>query len=269
MSAPHHRPERLWPRQLRLVAMLALPLPALAQPVTLDTARGAPVQALVQVPPGAGPFPAIVLAPGQGYHMALPALEQTAQRLLTQGFAVVRFNWAYFTAQPKPGAPSKDLADELQDLRTVLAAAKADPRIRVDAIAVGGKSLGSVVAWRALAQDPSLRAGLFLTPVCSRIAPGQAAPTPLGEQNYPGLRAEARPLLFVLGDRDPLCDPAVMYRMAAESAGPARVAVVGGDHSFEQPADPADRAEEMRRHNLAAVAELAASFLASAAGPHR
>lgn len=160
------------PTVIRALALLicTVSLPALADALNLTTLRGAKVEAVVDFPSGPGPFPAVVLAPGQAYHMALPALVQTARRLVDQGVAVYRLNWAYFTRTPKGGGPSDDLSHELEDLSAVLEVARAEPRVDRAKLSVGGKSLGSIVAWRAFSADKSLRSGLFLTPVCSRDA---------------------------------------------------------------------------------------------------
>lgn len=242
------------------------PVSAQAEALTVTTSRGAKLQAVADFPVGPGPFPAVVLAPGQGYHMARPALEQTARRLVSQGVAVYRFNWAYYSADPKTGSPSQDLADELQDLTAVLAAAAAEPRVSPGRLSVGGKSLGSVLAWRALAADKSLRSGLFLTPICSHVLKGKSVPDSVADENYSGLATEDRPLLFISGDQDPLCAPAVLYRFAASSSGSARVAIVGGDHSYENRAFTGATADEVRTRNIDSVARLAADFIVEASG---
>lgn len=250
-----------------MVLVCATSISANADTLTVTTDRGAKVEVLADFPAGPGPFPAIVLASGQGYHMTLPALEQTAKRLVSQGVAVYRFNWAYFTAVPKAGSPSEDLASEVQDMKAVLAAAQAEPRVNRSKLSVGGKSLGSLVAWRVLAGNKSLQAGLFLTAVCSRVPSGRLAPDFLADENYPGVAAEVRPLLFISGDQDPLCAPAVLYRFAANSGGTARVAIVGGDHSFESKALSGDAAVEARTRNIDSVAGLAANFVSDVARP--
>lgn len=248
-----------------LAALLCMAAwPVLADPLSIDTPRGARVQAIADFPAGPGPFPAVVLAPGQAYPMDMPALVQPARHLVDQGIAVYRFDWAYSTRTPR-GGPAADLSLELEDLAAVVAAAQADPRVDRSKLAVGGKSLGSLVAWRAFSADKSLKSGLFLTPLCSRAAPGQPAPTAVAEQNYPGISAERRPLAFILGDHDPLCNPSVLYRFAANAAGPVRIAVTGGDHSFENRLLHGAAADRARARNIQAVALFAASFIADAA----
>lgn len=244
-----------------LASTILAPRAALAENLSVVNAQGSRLSVIADFPTGEGTFPAIVLAPGQGYHMSLPALEATARSLTEQGIAVFRFNWAYFTAEPR-GRPSDDLYRELQDIRAVLAAARKHPKVIAGNLSVGGKSLGSLVAWRALSADPQLRSALLLTPVCSHVPKGESQPRPEAKENYPGFATERRPTLLISGDRDPLCASAVLYGFAGTSPGAARVAIVGGDHSFENRALPAGAAEAARKRSLAAVTALAASFVA-------
>lgn len=236
---------------------------ALAENFYVVNADGARVSVVVDVPPGEGRFPAVVLAPGQGYHMNLPVMEATARALVEQGIAVFRFNWAYFTAEPK-GEPSDDLSKELRDLQAVLVAARKHPKVIANKLSVGGKSLGSVVAWRAFTADSELRSALLLTPVCSRVPKGESEPQSEARENYPGFEADRRLTLMVSGDKDPLCASSVLYEFAGTRASTARVAVVGGDHGYGNPALSGIAADVARKRNLAAVSALAASFVAEA-----
>lgn len=133
--------------------------------------RGQRLAVQIDWPSGEGRFPAVVLAPGQGYHMGLPAMEALSRALMQQGVAVFRFNWSCFSAEPK-GQPSDDLSRELQDLQAVLAAAHRHARVMPENVSVAGKSLGSVAAWQALAADTQLRGALLITPICSRLPRG-------------------------------------------------------------------------------------------------
>jgi len=80
--------------------------------------------------------------------------------------------------------------------------------------------------------------------------------------NYPAVGLERRPLLFIAGDQDPLCAPAPLYRLAADAAGPSRVAVLSGNHSLESPGLPAAAAAEALRRNVQLAAMLVAEFVA-------
>jgi len=252
-------------RLLELILAVALPLlgvsSAAAENISVQGAEGVRLSAMVDLPPGEGRFPAVVLAPGQGYHMTLPAMEATARALTAQGIAVFRFNWAYFTAEPK-GKPSPDLSRELDDLKAVVSAARAHPRVLAQSVSVGGKSLGSVVAWRAFVADRQLVRALLLTPLCSRIREGERVLRFDAADNYPGFESERRPSLWVTGDHDPLCSPPVLYRFAATTPQAARIAIVGGDHGYEDRALPQARAELALHRNLTAVSAVSAAFLA-------
>jgi len=247
-----------------VLACAGIAHPALGDTAHTTTPRGAQLEVVADFPAGAGPFPAVVLAPGQGYHLALPALAQTAQQLVAHGIAVYRFNWAYFSNNPKAGRPSDDLLNELEDLQSVLKLARAEPRVAQDKVSVGGKSLGSLVAWKALSADPSLRAGVLLTPVCSRTSDGQSQD--FSDTNYPGISAELRPVLFVAGDRDPLCAPRVLYAFAAKSQGRARVAIIGGDHGFENKTLVGSAVDAARNRNISLLSHISASFIVENAG---
>jgi predicted alpha/beta-hydrolase family hydrolase len=249
-------------RRLAALILAVIPFAASADANLVTTPGGTSVEMLASFPAGAGPFPTLVLAPGQGYHMRMPAMEQTTAQMLAQGIAVYRFNWRYFTKDAKTGKPSAGLSNELEDLQAVLQAARAEPRVAKGQLSVGGKSLGSAVAWKALALDKTLRAGVFLTPVCSRVMEGQTQVNDFTDENYPGIATESRPLLFVVGDRDPLCAPSVLYSFAAKAAGKTRVAIVGGDHGFGDKTlvGPAFDAAHDRNVNL--VALISTSFVA-------
>jgi predicted alpha/beta-hydrolase family hydrolase len=252
---------------LRAVALLTfLLIPSLcgAEELSIPGSNGGRLSVIADFPVGKGPFPAIVLAPGMGYHMRLPALAETAKALAAHGVAVFRFDWSYFTAKLE-GQPSQDLSKELQDLQAVLAAVRRHPKVASKNVSVGGKSLGSLVAWRAFAADASLRSGLFLTPLCGVVLKGETVPAE-ARKSYPGFETERRPTLFVTGSSDPLCAAPALYQFAASGSGAGRVAIVEGDHGYEEPGLAPPAAEAARKRNIAAVAALAAAFVTDMTG---
>lgn len=246
---------------LGAIALILAVQSAVAETTTITKADGGRLSAIVDLPLGEGKVPAVVLAPGQGYHMTLPAMEATARSLTEQGIAVFRFNWTYFTAEPK-GQPSTNLLNELKDLQAVVTAARQHPRVAPQRISVGGKSLGSMVAWRAFVSDPHLRSALLLTPVCSRIPKGDTAPKAEAKENYPGFETEQRPTLWISGDKDPLCAPQVLYGFAGSNARTARIAIVGGDHGFENNSLPSPASDVARKRNITAASILSSAFIA-------
>jgi hypothetical protein len=238
-----------------------------AQMLQVQTPRGVMLEVSADFPAGKGPFPAVVLAPGQGYPMTQAGIEQPARKLVERGVAVFRFNWAYYTKDAKEGRPSKDLTLEVEDMQAVLDRARGDARVAADKLFVAGKSLGSIVAWKLLRADPQLKGAVLFTPICSRRQPGSDTPLPVADSNYPELSVEARPIAFIVGDHDPLCLAPQLYRFAAGAKGPVRVAVVGGNHSFEDPALTGAAATAATQRNIELVAQLAADFVATAARP--
>ncbi|MDB5861962.1 MAG: hypothetical protein JWQ76_5651 [Ramlibacter sp.] len=165
---------------------------------------------IADMPAGDGPFPALIFAPGQRYHMRLPIPVQVANQVVPRGIAVFRFDWS------APGA-------EADDLRAMLALVRSDPRVDPRNIWVGGKSVGTILAWQLLAAEPALRGAVLLTPICT---------PPEGGDPYPGVEREQRPLLLLSGDQDRLCEPKALYRFAASAAGAVRVDVVSGGHDL-------------------------------------
>lgn len=249
------------------LVLLLTPQAADAQALQVQTPRGVMLEASADFPPGKGPFPAVVLAPGQGYPMTQPGIEQPARRLVERGIAVFRFNWAYYTKDAQAGRPSKDLALEIEDMKALVDKARGDARVASNNLFVAGKSLGSIVAWKLLRADKQLKGAVLFTPICSRRQEGAAPPLPIGDTVYPELNAETRPIAFILGEHDPLCLAPDLYRFAAGAGGPARVAVVGGNHTFEDAALAGAAATAAMHRNIELASQLAADFVATAARP--
>lgn len=205
----------------------ALLAPGLAAPtarsLTLTTPRGEPLAVAEHLPPGSERVPALVIAPGQGYAMDLPLVRELAERAVAQDMAVFRFQWAYHP----DGQPSDDLSEEVQDMRTVLRHAMAHARVRASQVFLAGKSLGTIVAYRLFRETGAARGLALMTPLCGS-GDGET-----GAEYYPDLLgAEERPVLLVLGDRDPLCEVPALYDFLDDSRGNVAVSVVGGDHGM-------------------------------------
>lgn len=211
--------------------------PAVSAAGHVRTPRGAEIPVIVDAPSGARtgtPAPALVIAPGQAYPSTAPLIASLASLAVEAGFVAVRFDWAYTASG---GAPSRGLADEREDLESVLRSALADPRIDASRVFLAGKSLGSIVAYGVFRRDPQLRAFLLLTPVGVRGRGDDGRPPDLPrvvlEENYPKLAEETRPIVITVGDHDPLCPPSRLIAYLAE-IGADRVypLVVPGDHGL-------------------------------------
>lgn len=225
----------------------------------ISTPRGQPVEMLLDIPSGAGPFPVLLLAPGQGYHARLPLLENVAQSLKGKGVAVVRFDWAYFSKDPKSGEPSDGLVKEVEDFRAVLNALKQVKSLDLGRLALGGKSLGTLVSWQVFRDEPSAIASVLLTPVC--ISRNDDKATEATFENYVGLQKNGRALLMVAGELDSICPSRFLYSAASRIPGHTRAAVIGGDHSFR--VTDGDDAKHQSEVNLELAVRITTDFVVS------
>lgn len=214
----------------------------------IESRAGGKVEMLLDLPAAKGPYPLVVVAPGQGYHARLPLPESLVKALNGEGIAVVRFNWAYFVKDPKTGRPSPDLSLEVDDMNAVLAEVQKLPAVDSARIAVAGKSLGTLVGWRVFKTQPKLKAAALLTPVCIDNAKTEAVDGMM--ENYPDITANYRPLLLISGEIDPLCPLPMLYANAAKIPR-ARAVGVGGRHSFEVKDGPSATADSASNLDLA------------------
>jgi dienelactone hydrolase len=201
--------------------------------IRVTTPRGAVVEVIAEKPVGNGPFPAVILGSGSGYNMRQPILERLAHDLVAQGIAVYRLDWAYRVAGTPFATQPRDKKAEIEDMRTVLELARHDRQIDPARIALAGKSLGSVIAWQLLRQEPEVKGAIMLTPVCD---PKENPDAPA--RFYPDLGAETRPRLWIMGDVDPVCPVPLFHRYLADGGAADRLAVIAGNHSYQSPDHP-------------------------------
>lgn len=225
--------------------------------IRVTTPRGAPVEVIVDKPAGAGPFPAVILGSGAGYDMRKPILAKAAEALRAQGIAVYRIDWGYRVAGTPFSKQPRDRKAEIEDMRTVLDLARNDPQVDRTRIALAGKSLGSVVAWKLLRATPDVKGAILLTPVCD---PKEDAEAPAGF--YPDLATETRPRLWIMGDVDPVCPVTVLERYVAAGGRGDRIAVVSGDHGYRSPLHP-----ERDERALVLALDLATDFALTLLAP--
>lgn len=214
---------------------------------------GEPLRHAIAYPQAQGKAPAVVIAPGQGYHMDLPLTRGLADAAVAAGFVAARFDWRYHA---KGGEPAEDLASEVADLEAVLDRVKADPRVDPARVVLAGKSLGTMVAYRVLRKRPEVKGAVLLTPIF-RSKESQ-------ETHYPDLPGLDRPVTFLVGDNDAgNCQLPVMYEAIAQVKAPlAKAVVVAGNHSLEV----APRGDAANGPNLRAATAIAVHWLGLLAG---
>ncbi len=208
--------------------LLALPAASHAAPaLELVTPRGAPIEVLAERPPGKGPSLRSCSAPARAITRVCRSSSRPARALVRSGVAVYRFNWAYYVRDPAQGKQSASRADEIEDMQTVISAARSASWVDASAPLRGRKvaRLDHRLARVPIRSSPGGRA-LAHTGVQqpSRIRRFRSS------NNYPDLLAEQRPVQWILGDRDPACEPRALYRFLAGAPRPHRVALLSGNH---------------------------------------
>jgi len=173
-----------------------------------------------------------VLAHGAGAALDSAFLEAAAPRIAdVAGLVVVRFNYAFTELAKRSGKrrpPERRVALEAVHgpvLQHVAAAHGGLP------LYAGGKSLGGRVSTlMAAASHPAMEGvrGLILLGYPLH-PPGK--PERLRTEHFPDLRG---PLLFLQGDRDPLCDLGLLEEAwpALDGADATLHVVEGADHGF-------------------------------------
>jgi predicted alpha/beta-hydrolase family hydrolase len=186
---------------------------------------------------------AILLAHGAGADMRSDFMEAYAEGLGALGHAVLRFNFPYKEA-------GKKLPDRPPLLERTLRAAAAHLRAEVPGarVVLGGKSMGgryaSLVAAKGEPVDGLLFFGYPLHPA-GKDGPLRAA----------HLAQIAKPMLFVQGSRDALCQLDLLRPALAPLGERARLHVIeGGDHSFALPKS-ARRGPDVVRGEILGVVE--------------
>jgi uncharacterized protein len=208
-----------------------------------------------EVPPGeARRHDAILFAPGAGAPSSSPWMSAWAERLGALG-EVVRFDYDYVRQGRKR-------PDRLPALVAAHAAALAAARAALSPEApfvLAGKSMGGRVGCHLAVELAA--AG---TPPAALVCfgyPLRAAGS--GALRDEVLRALRTPVLFLQGDRDPLCPLEDLARVRAEMRAPSELVVVpGGDHSLQVGARARARAARTQADIDGDLLRAIAAFLA-------
>lgn len=165
----------------------------------------------------------LVLGHGAGTDITNPVLLAVGRGLADRGHPVLTFNFAYAEAGRKPPDPPARLEAAFLD---AIGVARREMGGR--ALVLGGRSMGGRIASRVAAKGQPC-AGLVLLGYPLHAARRQER---LRTDHWDDVTV---PLLFVQGDRDPLCDLALLegQRRARLAHVDSEVHVVAGaDHAF-------------------------------------
>lgn len=175
--------------------------------------------------------PTIIIAPGQSCNSKGPIFETLGVSGSIENYTIVRFEWAYCLVDPAKPIPSDDLSAEVQDFQTVLEYARTIPTVDSDKIILAGKSLGSVVAYSVFKATPKAKGLVLLTPLFSYIG-DDGKPVETGDEYYPGLKKDTRPVYLAYGDEDNACISHILFNYLKDATRNISVQTAGGDHGF-------------------------------------
>jgi predicted alpha/beta-hydrolase family hydrolase len=222
--------------------------------VTLDGGRTISAAAVRPAEFRRDATPAVVLAHGAGTSMTHPFMTGVQEGLAAAGFLAVTFNFPYAERVRWPPDPPPVLESTY---RGVLRWLGSHRTLRPGSVVIGGRSLGGRIASHVAAAGAEARGLLYLG--YPLHPPGQ--PTRLRAAH---LSAIDRPMLFVCGTRDALCDLARLRPVVAALAPRAAVHTIeGADHSFRVP----KRLGRTEADVLAEIVRVSADWVRSLA-PH-
>ncbi len=163
----------------------------------------------------------VILGHGAGADMNSPFMRFFADGLRAAGFAAVRFNFPYTEEGKRAPNPQRLLEGTFRAVLAAIRSKHAGP------ILIGGKSMGSRMATYLAAAGEDV-AGLVLLGYPLHPA---GKPEKRRDDHFP---STAVPALFLSGDRDPLCDLALLRDSLTRYGGDATLHVIeGGEHSFK------------------------------------
>lgn len=224
---------------------VAGPLPFSREPFTFSTGSGAPIQALVLLPAGSGPFPLVVLAPG--LNTEINSLLYVGEHLASHGYAVAALDFPYTSGAAIKAAirgtgaipPANAWTGQPQSVSALIDQVQRRWGERVDTGAVGvlGQSLGGYTTV-ALAGAPLDWA--YLRQHCRALAdPRQVVVNPavIWQCQAPGQVVERRdfrdPRVRAAVAVNPVTSPIFSPASMAELAVP--LLVIAGSHDLFAP----------------------------------
>jgi uncharacterized protein len=217
--------------------------------------------------------PALILAHGANNDLDHPLLVAVARHLAAEAHAmVVRFNFPYV----ERGSSSPDAAPILENCFRRVRDHVADELAAPGApIFIGGKSLGGKTAAELISRGEEgegiVAAGL--------VELGYPLHRPGHKENLftEPLRKIGVPSLFLIGEKDPFCDPELLRPLLGRLLHPGELVVVqGGDHSLHRSGAGKGAGTATEAAGLAAaaaegefgdIAAEVARFITSVAGP--
>ncbi|QOJ18807.1 MAG: alpha/beta hydrolase [Phycisphaeraceae bacterium] len=119
----------------------------------------------MDIPPGEGPFPAVVFAHGFESDCRSPRSVPTSMRLAKRGVLGVRMDFmGHGRSEGDRDACTREVM--LRDLQTVYESVRCDERVDPDHIGLCGSGVGGLVALEFASREPRLGALVIRGPIC-------------------------------------------------------------------------------------------------------
>jgi predicted alpha/beta-hydrolase family hydrolase len=198
----------------------------IAEEVSISVGEAEAVSGVVCVPEAfkAGETTAVIVAHGAGNDREHPLIVTVSQGLSKAGFLTLRFNFPYREKGRKAPDSQNTLILTWQAAWQFL---KVHPEYPTDEIVAAGKSMGGRVASQMVA-DGLLAASRLIFLGYPLHPPGKKERMRDAHLYHIGI-----PMLFFVGTRDPLCDPAQLRSVLRRLEAPSDLDTIeGGDHSF-------------------------------------
>lgn len=176
------------------------------------------ISALVTVPAGDGPFPAIILAHGSyGFDgpTAVKSYLNVAQRFTSDGFIVIAISYDASVSGVTSGKAMRQISEAIE-------LAKGQPNVKADKICLWGYSNGGAAVLNVAAENPKLAGVAAIAPYLPRAAGTD--------------KKIAVPVLLVGGDFDTIAPAASLkaYEKSLQSQGKKVESLYGPwQHSYE------------------------------------
>ncbi len=198
----------------------------------IEVSPGVSVTAKAEMPARLGPETAVfLLAHGANNDLDYPLLASIARRVASEaGAMAVRFNFPYM----ERGSSSPDSAPLLENCFRRVHDYVLDELAAPGApLFIGGKSLGGRIAAELISRNEEGE-GIVATGL---VVLGYPLHRPGHKEKLftEPLRRIGVPSLFLIGERDPFCDPELLRPLLERLIHPGRLVVVpGGDHSLHR-----------------------------------
>jgi predicted alpha/beta-hydrolase family hydrolase len=209
--------------------------------------------ASLYLPPSGSPLATVVLGHSAGSGPDSDVLVAVARSLAERGAAVLSFAFPYRAAGRRLPDPAPRLLSAWRDAVTVALGHGPAPLV------LGGRSMGGRMASMLLAEDavPPLAASCVGLVLLAYPLVGQGRKPTLRTEHWPHIRV---PALFVSGDRDAMCDVALLERERPRLGAPSDLVVLrGADHSFNVLARNGRTRRDVLRETAAAVTDWVAA----------